>query len=61
MADDKTKKGGQDRTKVAGDENYEVQYEKKKTKSTGDEVKKSIAKAGNDRKKVEEDLKKKKK
>jgi hypothetical protein len=49
----------QDRKRVAGGQDYEVNYEKEKMNTTGDAVKKAIKKAGNSRKKVEEALKKK--
>ncbi len=51
----------QDRRKVAGGQDYEVAYEKDKLHTSADAVKKSVKKVGNERKKVEEDLKKKKK
>ena len=49
----------QDRRRVAGGQDHEVNYEKGKMDTTGDKVKQAIKKVGNSRKKVEEDLKKK--
>ena len=47
----------QDRKKVAGGQEHEVQYEKDKMKTSGEKVKETVKKVGNSRKKVEEDLK----
>lgn len=49
-----------DRKKVAGGQDYEVRYEKDKMDTSAEEVKKSIKKVGNQRTKVEKDLKKNK-
>ena len=49
----------QDRSKVAGGQDYEVNYEQKKTGSSKAAVKKAVNSAGNSRKKVEAQLKKK--
>lgn len=49
----------QDRSKVAGGQEYEVQYEKKKTGASTQQVKEAVSSAGNARKKVEQQLKKK--
>lgn len=46
----------QDRSKVAGGQDYEVRYETKKTGSPGDQVKTAVKAVGNSRKKVEERL-----
>ncbi len=55
----KTKKGvAQDRSKVSGTQKYEVDYEAKKMGVTPDQVKAAIKKVGNDRKKIEAELKK---
>jgi hypothetical protein len=43
----------QDRTRVAGRQDYEVQYEAKKTKRSSPAVKKAVKKVGNMRKQVE--------
>jgi hypothetical protein len=48
----------QDRKKVAGGQDYEVNYEKDKMGTSKEEVKETIKKAGNSRKKVEEEIKK---
>jgi hypothetical protein len=57
MQKEKTSLGtAQDRTKVAGGQDYEVQYESKKSGSSTDQVKKAIKNAGNLRKKVEAKL-----
>ena len=50
----------QDRSKVAGGQDYEVQYEKEKTGASKEQIKKAIKTEGNQRKKVEEKLKKSK-
>lgn len=47
----------QDRSKVAGGQDYEVDYEAKKLKTSTDNVKKAVKKAGNSRKKVEKAVK----
>ena len=49
----------QDRKKVAGGQEYEVNYEKNKMDASKEAVKDTVKKVGNSRKKVEEDLKKK--
>lgn len=61
MADDKSKRGGADRKKVAGAQPYEVAYTTKKADTTPKAVKKAIKKVGNSRPKVEKELKPKKK
>ena len=48
----------QDRSKVAGGQVYEVQYEKNKTGASKEQIKKAIKTERNQRKKVEEKLKK---
>ena len=48
----------QDRSKVAGGQDYEVQYEKEKTGASKEQIKKAIKTERNQRKKVEEKLKK---
>jgi len=54
MEKKKTSRGiSQDRGKVAGGQEYEVQYESKKTGSSAGQVKKAIQSEGNSRKKVE--------
>ena len=57
MANKNLKNGiAQDRRKVAGGQDYEVSYEKDKTNTSAEAVKKSVKKVGNERKKVEADL-----
>lgn len=46
----------QDRARVAGGQNYEVQYEAKKTRKSASAVKKAVKKVGNARKRVEKKL-----
>ncbi|TAI60277.1 DUF3606 domain-containing protein [Bradyrhizobium sp. Leo170] len=46
----------QDRARVAGGQNYEVQYEAKKTGKSAPAVKKAVKKVGNVRKRVEKRL-----
>jgi len=47
----------QDRRKVAGGQDYEVNYESQKTGASTKQVKKAIQSAGNERSKVEKKLK----
>jgi hypothetical protein len=47
----------QDRSKVAAGQDYEVNYEKKKTGSSAGTVKAAVKAVGNSRKKVEKKLK----
>ncbi|HSQ44878.1 MAG TPA: DUF3606 domain-containing protein [Ginsengibacter sp.] len=55
----KTTKGrGQDRAKVAGGQDYEVQYEKDKLNVSSSKVKDAVKSEGNSRKKVEKKLNK---
>ena len=62
MQNEKSNRGrGQDRRKVAGGQDHEVNYEKDKMNTSGEEVKKTVKKVGNERKNVEEDLRGKKK
>ena len=54
-----TQKGrSQDRKKVAGGQQHEVNYEKEKMGVSGKQVKDAVKSEGNSRKKVEEKLKK---
>jgi hypothetical protein len=56
----KTSRGlTQDRSKVAGKQDYELAYEKKKTGAPAAAVKKAIASEGNSRAAVEKKLKRK--
>jgi len=59
MSDNKNKVGGQDRDRVAGGQEYEIDYLIKKLGVTREQVLKAIAAVGNDRDKVEQYLKKK--
>jgi hypothetical protein len=62
MSDDKSKKGAQDRNKVNGNENYEVQYFKEKMGVSSQAVTGAIRATGsNDRKVLEKYLKDKQK
>jgi hypothetical protein len=57
--DKQTSRGrGQDRSKVAGGQDHEVNYEKDKLNVSGKQVKDAVKSTGNSRKKVEEKLKK---
>jgi predicted 3-demethylubiquinone-9 3-methyltransferase (glyoxalase superfamily) len=59
MADNKSKKGQQDRSKVSGSENYEIQYFKDKMGISSQAVTDAIRATGsNDRKTLEAYLKK---
>lgn len=60
MADDKTKSGGQDRTRIALGEDYEVRDWSKKFGVTPDELRAAVEAVGNEAAKVEEYLKKNK-
>jgi hypothetical protein len=53
MADEKTKRGGQDRKNVAGGEKYEVGYEARKLGISSAQLKAIIVRVGTDRKKIE--------
>lgn len=54
MAKTQTTRGrNQDRSKVAGGQDHEVDYEAKKTGTTKSEVKETVKSVGNSRKKVE--------
>ena len=48
----------QDRSLVAGGQDYEVRYEAKKKRTSAGAVKKAVKKVGNSRKRVERSLKK---
>lgn len=54
MSDDKNDRGEPDRSRVAGDEPYEVNYFAKKHGITTDQARDLIAKHGNDRQKLDE-------
>ena len=56
----KTARGrGQDRSKIAGGQDHEVQYEQNKTGASKEQIKKAVKSEGNSRKKVEAKLNKK--
>ena len=52
MADDKTKTGKQDRDRVAGGQDYEVQYLAKEAGVTPEQARQLISAYGNDREKL---------
>jgi hypothetical protein len=56
MADNRDNRSGRDRSRIAGNEDYELRYMAQKLGVTENEVKEAIAAVGNDRKKVEEYL-----
>ena len=58
MADNKDKQDGRDRSQVSGNENYEVDYLAKTLGASAEQVREAIKAVGNDRKKLEEYLKK---
>jgi hypothetical protein len=52
MPDDKTKRGGPDRKRVAGGEGYEVSYFARKHNISRDKARQLIDRLGNDREKL---------
>jgi hypothetical protein len=52
MADDKTKRGGADRRRVAGEQPYEVSYFARKHNITAEQARAVIAQAGPSREKA---------
>jgi len=61
MAKQKTARGrNQDRTRVAGGQDYEVRYQSKKEHRSKASVRKAVKKVGNSRKRVERALSRKK-
>jgi hypothetical protein len=59
MADDKSKRDQRDRNRVAGDENYELDYLAQKTTGiTRQQARELIAKHGNDRTTLEREARK---
>ena len=60
MSDDKTKSGGQDRTRISLSEDYEVRDWSKKFGVSEDELKAAVKAVGNDAAAVEAHLKSKK-
>jgi hypothetical protein len=61
MSDDKTKTGGQDRTRISLSEDYEVRDWSKKFGVTADELRTAVKAVGNEAKAVEAHLKSSKK
>jgi hypothetical protein len=59
MADDKSKSGGQDRTRINLNQDYEVRDWAKSLGVTEDELRKAVAAVGNQADKVREHLGKK--
>ncbi|HSV21846.1 MAG TPA: DUF3606 domain-containing protein [Xanthobacteraceae bacterium] len=59
MADDKTKRGAQDRTRINTSERYEMDYWKKKFRVSGQQLAGAIRAVGPSVKKVEKYLKEK--
>jgi hypothetical protein len=58
MADDKSKTGGQDRSRVAGGQDYEVRHFAEKNGITIDQAREVIQRCGNDRDMLEREVKK---
>lgn len=56
MADDKTKKGPQDSSRINVHESYEVEYWSKKFRVTPDQLKAAVAKVGVSASAVEKEL-----
>ena len=57
MADDKSKKGPQDRSRISLNEDYEVRYWCKKFGVTPDKLREAVEKVGNSADAVEKELK----
>jgi hypothetical protein len=53
MADDKNDRGGQDRARVSGEEEYEVEYFARKHDLTAQQARDLIEKVGNSRAKLD--------
>ena len=60
MPDDKNMRDQKDRSRVAGQQDWEVDYMMEKTGASKEEVERAIAAVGNDRNKVEEYLRNRK-
>jgi 3-hydroxyisobutyrate dehydrogenase-like beta-hydroxyacid dehydrogenase len=58
MADDPNKQDGRDRSKVAGEQDYEVQHFAQANGITPDQTRELIGKHGNDRETLEREAKK---
>lgn len=59
MADDKKQRDGRDRSRVAGEEEYEVQHIAEKLNVSPEEVRRAIQQVGNSREEIERHLKSK--
>lgn len=57
MADNKNKQDGRDRSRVAGEEKYEVQHIAERLNVSAEEVRQAIEKVGNNREELERYLK----
>jgi len=57
MSDDKTKVGGQDRTRINVNEDYEVTHWSKRFSVSKEELKRAVAKVGDRAEDVEKELK----
>jgi hypothetical protein len=58
MTDDKSKRGGADRDRVGGDQDYEVQYLTEKAGISPEQARELIRKHGNDRAKLMDEARK---
>ena len=56
MADDKNLRDGRDRSRVAGNEDYEIQHIAERLGVSAEEVRRAIQQVGSNREKVEEYL-----
>jgi predicted DNA-binding protein YlxM (UPF0122 family) len=57
MADDKNLRDDRDRSRVAGNEDYEIQHIAEKLGVSAEEVRRAIQQVGNNREKIEDHLK----
>jgi hypothetical protein len=60
MPDNKNERGQQDRSRVSGEEKWELNYMMEKFNVTGEEVQEAIKAVGNSREKVEDYLRNRK-
>ncbi|RYY66438.1 MAG: DUF3606 domain-containing protein [Chitinophagaceae bacterium] len=56
MSDNKNERGSRDRSRVSGEEKYEVQHIAEKFNVSAEEVRRVIKEVGNSREKIEERL-----
>ena len=56
MADDKNLRDDRDRSRVAGNEDYEIQHIAEKLGVSAEEVRRAIQQVGNNRERIEEHL-----